>query len=250
MLHIYRYFFPVRPKFLQSRYSLVTPYGNIPADLNQHWFKWWLVAWWHQAITWSNVDLSSMGPSGILTEGIYRLTTKCLKIIYLKILPHLQKRFMGQQNSKKARFMGPTWGPSGADRTQVGPMLAPWTLLSGCLPAHDPPTSNASSGLGAHLVHRDIIPTKIGPCRTPKPNQNEGPVNSQNEYYADTDKYFNICVHILVHYVFNCGQNYQMVKKNCHLKCWWRNPNLTFRISCQIYCRGLVCQTQPVYAVN
>ena len=32
-----------------------------------------------------------------------------------------------------ARFMGPTWGPSGADRTQVGPMLAPWTLLSGLL---------------------------------------------------------------------------------------------------------------------
>ena len=30
-----------------------------------------------------------------------------------------------------AKFVGPTWGPSGADRTQVGPMLAPWTLLSG-----------------------------------------------------------------------------------------------------------------------
>ena len=30
-----------------------------------------------------------------------------------------------------ARLMGPTWGPSGAGRTQVGPMLAPWTLLSG-----------------------------------------------------------------------------------------------------------------------
>ena len=28
-------------------------------------------------------------------------------------------------------FMGPTWGSSGADRTQVGPMLAPWILLSG-----------------------------------------------------------------------------------------------------------------------
>ena len=25
-----------------------------------------------------------------------------------------------------ARFMGPTWGPSGADRTQVGHMLVPW----------------------------------------------------------------------------------------------------------------------------
>ena len=32
-----------------------------------------------------------------------------------------------------ARFMGPTWGPSGAERTQVGPMLAPWSLLSGRL---------------------------------------------------------------------------------------------------------------------
>ena len=32
-----------------------------------------------------------------------------------------------------ARFMGSTWGPPGADRTLVGPMLAPWTLLSGLM---------------------------------------------------------------------------------------------------------------------
>ena len=31
------------------------------------------------------------------------------------------------------RFMGPTWGPSGANMTQVGPILAPWSLLSGPL---------------------------------------------------------------------------------------------------------------------
>ena len=30
-----------------------------------------------------------------------------------------------------ARFMGPRWGPVGTDRTQLGPMLAPWTLISG-----------------------------------------------------------------------------------------------------------------------
>ena len=29
-----------------------------------------------------------------------------------------------------SKVHGATWGPSGADRTQVGPMLAPWTLLS------------------------------------------------------------------------------------------------------------------------
>ena len=29
------------------------------------------------------------------------------------------------------RFMGPTWGPPGSCRPQMGPMLAPWSLLSG-----------------------------------------------------------------------------------------------------------------------
>ena len=35
--------------------------------------------------------------------------------------------------SQIARFMGPTWGPPGSCRPQMGPMLAPWTLLSGVL---------------------------------------------------------------------------------------------------------------------
>ena len=29
------------------------------------------------------------------------------------------------------RLMGPTWGPPGACRPQMGPILAPWSLLSG-----------------------------------------------------------------------------------------------------------------------
>ena len=33
--------------------------------------------------------------------------------------------------SLTARFMGSTWGPPEADRTQVGPMWATWTLLPG-----------------------------------------------------------------------------------------------------------------------
>ena len=32
-----------------------------------------------------------------------------------------------------ARFMGPTWGPPGSCRPQMGPMLAQWTLLPGFL---------------------------------------------------------------------------------------------------------------------
>ena len=35
-----------------------------------------------------------------------------------------------------ARFMGPTWGPSGTDRTQVSPMFVTWTLWSGSMHWH------------------------------------------------------------------------------------------------------------------
>ena len=36
-----------------------------------------------------------------------------------------------QKITQIAKFMGQTWGPPGSCRSQVGPMLAPWTLLSG-----------------------------------------------------------------------------------------------------------------------
>ena len=32
-----------------------------------------------------------------------------------------------------AKIMGPTWGPPGSYRPQVGPMQVPWIFLSGCL---------------------------------------------------------------------------------------------------------------------
>ena len=45
------------------------------------------------------------------------------------IMSKVQKQ-IEREGTLIARFMGPT---SRADRTQVGPMLAPWTLLSGYL---------------------------------------------------------------------------------------------------------------------
>ena len=35
------------------------------------------------------------------------------------------------KTSQIAKFMAPTWDPPGSCRAQMGPMLAPWTLLSG-----------------------------------------------------------------------------------------------------------------------
>ena len=46
-----------------------------------------------------------------------------------------------------ARFMGPTWGPSGADRTQVGPMLAHEPCYLGTL-YRSGPISNIGPGNG------------------------------------------------------------------------------------------------------
>ena len=48
-----------------------------------------------------------------------------------RITPQLGAITVLMRYPRIARFMGPTLGPSGADRTHVGPMLAPWTLLSG-----------------------------------------------------------------------------------------------------------------------
>ena len=46
-----------------THWGLVKPFGDI--DLGQHWLRYWLVAWRHQAITWTNVDLSSARSSYI-----------------------------------------------------------------------------------------------------------------------------------------------------------------------------------------
>ena len=38
---------------------------------------------------------------------------------------------LGLKIIRSSKFMGPTWGPPGSCRPQLGPVLAPWTLLSG-----------------------------------------------------------------------------------------------------------------------
>ena len=68
--------------------GLVMPYGD--RDLGQHWLRSWLVAWRHQAITWTNVDWSSVKSSDIDIMAISQempqapITKICLKIACLK----------------------------------------------------------------------------------------------------------------------------------------------------------------------
>ena len=47
-----------------THWSLVTHICVSEVGHRHHWFRQWLVAWVHQAITWTNTDLLSIGPPG------------------------------------------------------------------------------------------------------------------------------------------------------------------------------------------
>ena len=44
---------------------------------------------------------------------------------------HLKLQIGMSDNTQIAKFMRPTWGPPGSCRSQMGPMLAPWTCYQG-----------------------------------------------------------------------------------------------------------------------
>ena len=66
----------------------MTPYGDM--GLGQHWLRLWLIAWQHKAITWTNVDLSSVMSLGIHLRALFLDNVKIpikktrLKIAVLK----------------------------------------------------------------------------------------------------------------------------------------------------------------------
>ena len=68
----------------------------------------------HLNQSWSYIDLLFVGPWEC--NSWFFLKIKCIPICW---------------RSQIARFMGPTRGPPGSCRPQRGPMLAPWTWLSG-----------------------------------------------------------------------------------------------------------------------
>ena len=49
------YWLVMKRAVMLTHCSPVMPYG---IDLGQHWIRYWLVVWWYQAITSTNVDIS------------------------------------------------------------------------------------------------------------------------------------------------------------------------------------------------
>ena len=55
---------------------------------------------------------------------------KKITCLWFNYFLHLVHSPFFKSMAQIAKFMGPTWGPPGSCRPQMGPMLAPWTLLS------------------------------------------------------------------------------------------------------------------------
>ena len=100
----------------------------------------------------------------------------------------------GTWSTQIARLMGPTWGPLGSYRPQMGPMWAPWNLLSG----YDCPflkwtakTTWQGTRIAVpvmatsyydHIAHDDVLKWKHFPLYWPFVREiPRSPVNSPNK---------------------------------------------------------------------
>ena len=118
-------------------------------DINSIWFPWHCYSVLWIASIQSIFCLHHVEP----IDSIDIIHTLNLPSIYHRVVLQLRKQFaynwhlpcdqftsitrsvsLCMLDTQIAKFMGPTWGPPGSCRLQMGPMLAPWALLSGGKP--------------------------------------------------------------------------------------------------------------------
>ena len=100
-----------------------------------------------QVLIWTNAGILLIGPIKInSSEILFKIQTFLFKKNHLNVSSAKWRPFCLSLNEliiflltsfitmpQIAKFMGPTRGPPGSCRPQMGPMLAPWTLLSGAV---------------------------------------------------------------------------------------------------------------------
>ena len=95
-------------------------------DLHQHWFRLWLGAWWHQAITWINVGLSSVRFFTIHREGMtMEMLMKVITTLYLKIENWKSKLHPMGAVSNSAGIVDTVTCPNGGNEL-YRPLPEPW----------------------------------------------------------------------------------------------------------------------------
>ena len=119
----------------------------------------------------------SLGMNGIYNKRITRYTSCHVWCYLIHSIYHLKHSIKAPQIT---RFMGPTWGPPGSCRPQMGPMLTPWTLLSGSICNYPVSTVPAD---GLILIGASLIKLVVS-MRT-KPSLNSSPPGQNVRHFAD-----------------------------------------------------------------
>ena len=112
--------------------------------------------------------------------------------------------------------MGPTWGPPGSSRPQTGPMLAPWTLLSGYAKFYWDQLCNLGI---VHCLHNSAIIT-MNECNSSsyllkQEHQTTavGPITTEYTYVIEDNWHFKkyLSTNTLVRVIF----------RFCNMQCSW-----------------------------
>ena len=112
----------------QNRDGVTKPiFSVLLFPIFSNWSKRWLPVWYPIHIWQVSLQLSC-GNSWQIWMWL-----KVSNLYFCKIKISHNPRNVLKGQSQISRFMGPTWGPPGSCWPQMGPMLAPWTLLSGVL---------------------------------------------------------------------------------------------------------------------
>ena len=115
------------------RYLLETILGLFSV---QHMFFYIHVQVTHFFLSWDIKTKSAMhiwNGCSLVAYVYARVCCEIIKLVESSLLVQLGSKMcfcVKLSNVSSKFFMGPTWGPPGADRTQVDPMLATWTWLS------------------------------------------------------------------------------------------------------------------------
>ena len=103
----------------------------------KHWCLLWVIisVYVHVFIHWTSSPLDIFRYLGeklsLYTTQKIMINKEPRKTNMLYLGGNMIDIKMNNRATQIARLMGPTWGPPGSCRPQRGPMLAPWTLLSG-----------------------------------------------------------------------------------------------------------------------
>ena len=135
--------------------GLLTAYGDI--NLGQHWLRQWVVGWGHQAINWTNVDLTSVFVFFIHVRAILYKKLKIfvldmsLKITNLRLLPHLPCQWFNSNNSLPTYLQHKLPTCPSEEYTPLGQAMNP---------AHQDPRQNHR--------HQDMTASHHGTCNNLK----------------------------------------------------------------------------------